>query len=80
MKTACFKATVSISKEVEEDGEKKTIVQTFEDYGEACGLTTEEGGNIDSVQIRSAWIRMASTRALVRALRQATNNMETVDE
>jgi len=71
-KTACFKATVIINTD--------KGLQTFEDFGEACGLDTEQGGNIDSVQIRSAWIRMASTRALVRALRQATNNMETAEE
>lgn len=72
-KTATFKATVVIRREDSQE-------QTFEDFGEACGLSKEEGGNIDQEQIRCAWIRMASTRALVRALRQATNNMEVAAE
>lgn len=71
-KTATFKATVVICRDKQE--------QTFEDFGEACGLTPVEGGNIDQESIRCAWIRMGSTRALVRALRQATNNMEVAAE
>ena len=71
-KTATFKATVVIK----QDGPE----QTFEDFGEACGLDKQDGGNIDQESIKCAWIRMASTRALVRALRQATNNMEVADE
>lgn len=68
-KMACFKATV-----VMESG------QVFEDFGEACGASKAEGGNITSPEIALAYIRMASTRALVRVLRQATCNMETADE
>jgi len=72
-KTATFKATVTI----QQNGE---IAQVFEDFGEACGLDKKDGGNIDQEQIKCAWIRMGSTRALVRALRQATNNMEVAEE
>ena len=80
-KQACFKATVTIArKTINEDKSEEIQYQVFEDYGEACGLETKDGGNIDSKQIRSAYIRMASTRALVRALRQACNNMETAEE
>lgn len=71
-KTATFKATIVIK----QDGPE----QTFEDFGEACGLSKQDGGNIDQESIKCAWIRMASTRALVRALRQATNNMEVAEE
>ena len=80
-KQACFKATVTIArKTINEDKSEEIQYQVFEDYGEACGLETKDGGNIDSKQIRSAYIRMASTRALVRALKQACNNMETAEE
>jgi hypothetical protein len=68
-KMACFKATVVLK-----DG------KSFEDFGEACGAEKKDGGNIQSAEIALAYIRMASTRALVRALRQATNNMETAEE
>lgn len=79
-KKACFKAVVIIArKTVTKQSTEEIQYQTFEDYGEACGSDNEEG-NIDSKQIRPAYIRMASTRALVRALRQATNNMETAEE
>ncbi len=81
-KKACFKATVVIArKTIDTETKVETIdFQTFEDYGEACGSDVKGEANIDSENIRPAYIRMASTRALVRALRQATNNMETADE
>lgn len=78
-KKACFKATVVIARKSVNKQAEEIQYQTFEDYGEACGSDNEEA-NIDSKQIRPAYIRMASTRALVRALRQATNNMETAEE
>jgi len=80
MMTACFKATATIRKNVGQNGAIEHIYQTFEDYGDACGLDEKSGGNIDQPTIRNAWIRMASTRAQVRALKQATNNMEVAEE
>lgn len=80
MMTACFKATVTIRKNIGKDGAIEFIYQTFEDFGDACGLDEKSGGNIDQPSTRNAWIRMASTRAQVRALKQATNNMEVADE
>jgi hypothetical protein len=80
MKTACFKATATIRKNVGVNGSIEIIHQTYVDFGDACGLKEEEGGNIEQKTIRNAWIRMASTRAQVRALKQATNNMEVAEE
>ena len=79
-KTACFKATATIRKNVGENGAIDIIYLRYEDFGDACGLTPEQGGNIDAENIRNAWVRMASTRAQVRALKQATNNMEVAAE
>lgn len=79
-KTACFKATAKMRVNFNNNEEKDFMVKTYEDYGDACGLEESEGGNIEQKTIRNAWIRMASTRAQVRALKQATNNMEVADE
>ncbi len=80
MMMACFKATAIIRKNIGKDGAIEIIHQTFVDFGDACGLEESQGGNIDQKTIRNAWIRMASTRAQVRALKQATNNMEVAEE
>ena len=80
LKTACFKATATIRKNVVIDGVITPRDFIYEDVGDACGLEESEGGNIEQKSIRNAWIRMASTRAQVRALKQATNNMEVAEE
>ena len=80
LKTACFKATATITKNVVIDGVIIPRDFIYEDVGDACGLEPEQGGNIEQKSIRNAWIRMASTRAQVRALKQATNNMEVAEE
>lgn len=79
-KTACFKATAHMKRMVEVNGKQESRFEIYEDFGDACGLEESEGGNIEQKSIRNAWIRMASTRAQVRALKQATNNMEVAEE
>lgn len=80
MKTACFKATATMKRMVEINKKQEPRFEVYEDFGDACGLEESEGGNIEQKSIRNAWIRMASTRAQVRALKQATNNMEVAEE
>ena len=66
-KTALFKATV-YGKE-----DKNGNLQTFEAHGD----TTQE--NIESEKVQKAWIRMAETRAISRALRWFLGRGEVVD-
>ncbi len=80
LKTACFKATAVMEIKKVVSGREEITHKVYEDYGDACGLEESDGGNIEQKSIRNAWIRMASTRAQVRALKQATNNMEVADE
>jgi len=68
-KNALFKARVLMI-----NGKDITKQKSFEGYGDS----TQE--NIDSDKVKLSWIRMAESRAIVRALRWATNNASVAEE
>ena len=61
---AIFSACVSI--------EREGRIELFTGHGDACGITNDT--------IKPHFIRMAETRAIVRALRFATNNAKVAEE
>ena len=74
-KFAVFKATVKgimASKVYVMDKEDKMHLETEEIVGEFTG--TGDAENIKAQEVGLAWIRMAETRSIVRALRWYTNN------
>lgn len=67
-KNALFKATIII------EADNKDKNQVFEGHGDATGE------NVTGEHIKPHFIRMAETRAIVRALRWATNNAACAEE
>ena len=68
-KVAVFKATIKVWDET-----TPGVFKIFEAHGDV----TDE--NISGEKIKVHWIRMAETRAVVRALRFATNNAKVAEE
>ena len=66
---AIFKATI----ETLDNKESKEMIQSFQAYGDA---TQDNCGEM----VKKHYIRMAETRAIVRALRWATNNAKAAEE